>query len=177
MCMGVLPSSMSVYHMHAVPAEASRGHQSPLELELWMTVDNPVGAETQTEQPDHFCIPTALLLMRNVTRANQRRKEGTKEEEEGKKGKEEEGQEGKRRLQRAMLEVLFMGSPWVPDLTSKLGSNSPRFYLDLAYAKSSGYHNYNKTSRDLKVLLCQGSACFYEFFFFQTRREEAQVTS
>lgn len=32
--MGILPTRVSVYHMHAVPMEDGRGYGIPLELEL-----------------------------------------------------------------------------------------------------------------------------------------------
>lgn len=35
---------MAVYHMHAMPVEATRGHQVPLKLELQMVVSHSIGA-------------------------------------------------------------------------------------------------------------------------------------
>lgn len=46
--MGILPSCMSVHHVHTVPSEVSQGCQIPLELEL-LVVSHHLGAENQTQ--------------------------------------------------------------------------------------------------------------------------------
>lgn len=46
--MGILPSCMSVHHVHAVPSEFSQGCQIPLELEL-LVVSHHLGAKNQTQ--------------------------------------------------------------------------------------------------------------------------------
>lgn len=63
MCVGILPACMSVHYMYAVPSEARRGHQIPLEpYRCWESNQGPLGNQIVFLTTKPHSVPAHLIF-------------------------------------------------------------------------------------------------------------------